>query len=349
MTRPDEIDAALRNEAAAWVARMERPDATRFQAKLEQWLEADPDHRAAYERIHAQMRAAKVLRGSKRFAVDCERTAPQRSLRVAHLVAASLGLALLAGLSLHLAGPAREESGTKIDAADKAQTADGLFANPAGDIRTIALPDGSSIALDTASRLKVAFDADSRHLTLEQGRARFSVAHERRPFVVHAGNTMVIARGAKFDVAFRKSQDVEIALLEGRVDIRRPRSPQGMTAGFVTTTLHAGEQIVVGNGQADTQATPLRREEIGWPQGMIDCDGLRLDQLLARANLYSDRPIQLGDPSLGDLRASGRFRISDPDRLADNLARLFALQVDRSHANAILLERPSAKNILPGP
>lgn len=344
MTGSYDANAALRAEAAAWVARMERPDAMRFQPKLDRWLEADPDHRAAYERIHAQFEAAQVLRASKRYKVDRVPTAHYQPRWTGRLATASLSLIFLAGLSIYLVRCVQEGVGAENRLTAVARSPEPmakLFASRPGAIRTIMLPDGSSIVLDAGARLAVVYDTTSRTLTLEQGRARFSVAHESRPFVVHAGSTSVIAHGTIFDVAIGDKQHVEVALLQGKIDITRPRLAQGPGPAFSSISLRAGEQIAFGKEENGRNVVPLERDEIDWPQGMIDCDGLRLDQLLVRANRYATRPILLADPSLGALRASGRFRISEPDRLADNLGQLFALKVDRSHPDALLLERSS--------
>jgi transmembrane sensor len=48
---------------------------------------------------------------------------------------------------------------------------------------------------------------------------------------------------------------------------------------------------------------------------------------------------------LGERRVSGRFRIDDTELLADRLAALFDLTVDRSKATAILLRPPARRNI----
>lgn len=68
-----------------------------------------------------------------------------------------------------------------------------VFTTKAGEIRDVALPDGSAMTLDAKSAVEVNIRRDLRHVTLRDGRARFTVAEDERPFVVHAGKSRVTA------------------------------------------------------------------------------------------------------------------------------------------------------------
>jgi transmembrane sensor len=68
-----------------------------------------------------------------------------------------------------------------------------------------------------------------------------------------------------------------------------------------------------------------------------DYDGVRVDELIAAANAGQSRRIRLADPTLGERRLSGRFRVNDPDQLAERLAGLFNLIVDRRDPSEIVL------------
>jgi transmembrane sensor len=77
---------------------------------------------------------------------------------------------------------------------------------------------------------------------------------------------------------------------------------------------------------------------------VLDYDGVRLGELVDDANRRSQRPIRTAG-ALGERRVSGRFRIDDTELLADRLAVLFDVTVDRSNATVILLRPPSRRNI----
>ena len=48
-------DEVVRDAAAIWVARMQRPDADRFRREFEAWVAADPLHRGAYNKAAARL------------------------------------------------------------------------------------------------------------------------------------------------------------------------------------------------------------------------------------------------------------------------------------------------------
>ena len=58
-----------------------------------------------------------------------------------------------------------------------------------GERRTVKLPDGSSVELNTASELAVRYTASARAIRLTRGEAYFTVASDpQRPFSVHAAD-----------------------------------------------------------------------------------------------------------------------------------------------------------------
>src|SRR3546814_15110866 len=76
------------------------------------------------------------------------------------------------------------------------------LASKIGEIRTVALEDGSRVTLDTDTILHIAYSPTERGLKLERGRARFDVSYDAsRPFVVFAGGGSITAHGTVFDVA----------------------------------------------------------------------------------------------------------------------------------------------------
>jgi transmembrane sensor len=60
-------------------------------------------------------------------------------------------------------------------------------------------------------------------------------------------------------------------------------------------------------------------------------------ELVAEANRTSSRPIRLEDPAIGEHAVSGRFRIDDSEVLADRLAALLNLSVDREEPRELVI------------
>jgi ferric-dicitrate binding protein FerR (iron transport regulator) len=94
--------------------------------------------------------------------------------------------------------------------------------SPYGMTSQITLSDGSTVWLNSGSKLKypVKFDANERKVTLS-GEAFFKVQSDKKhPFIVSAENIKVVATGTQFNVeAYRQDTIRAVTLVEGKVDI----------------------------------------------------------------------------------------------------------------------------------
>jgi transmembrane sensor len=312
----------LREEAAAWLARLRGACSSEDHAAFEDWFAADPDHAAAYEAVLASWK----LTGST-AATPAGRARPQRQPRAnarryaALAAAASLAVALLAfgtyGAGFMGQGLAEPEQ----------------FASPPGNIRVLALADGSRATLDTDSALRPAYSADERRVVLLRGRARFAVAHESdRPFIVAAGTGLVVARGTVFDVALEDGQ-VTVVLLEGSVEVRA-RQEADMTAP--RKMLAPGQSVVLQAGRIEALSSAGEKAGSDWPSGMLSFDGAPLGEVVEAANRYGTSRIILADAALAKLRFTGTFNAGANEQLARMIAETFALRLSRSNGTLVL-------------
>jgi transmembrane sensor len=332
MTNDAELADAerIREEAVAWVVRLADTPTPEAQADFRRWLDADPRHRQAHARVAHRFETAGVLRQSRRFSPRKRRRAlPYIATAGVLAVAASLAITVLPG---NVGQSARDRAEPTERGGPKTGTE--ILATVTGRIRSLTLPDGSRLTLDTNSRVRVAFSSAARHVTLLRGRARFAIARDKRPFTVFAGEGSITDKGTVFDVALEDSGAVHVQLLQGAIDIAEHAARHGK--GATVHHLTAGTQIAYGAAAPPARPQPFAPGRSTWPEGIVDADGVALGSLVASANRYTDRPIVLADPALAGLRVSGRFGVRDSDRLATNLAELLDLRVDR-RANAIVL------------
>lgn len=325
----------LRDEAASWLARMMRPDSGRFRDEFETWLATDERHGQAYERLSRRFAHSQILVRSPVYGAD----GPVRpSLRWIWPVGGGLAAAAAMLLALsHIPGPLSQHPTSPVSRplGMRADETALHIATRTGEIRSIRLPDGSQVTLDTGAVLNVAYDNRERLLRLVQGRARFDVAHEHRPFVVAAGEGAVVARGTLFDVEVGSGGKIHVALLRGAVDVRVNRMGDGVSVRH----LHVSQQAEFD--QAGFVAAPvvLPAQSLDWPTGLLDVDAMPLSDLLSRANSYAAIPIEASGQDLATLKVSGRFRIDQPDLLARNLADLFNLTIDSSQPGRVILKK----------
>jgi transmembrane sensor len=321
---------------------MRGPNADAQRVAFEAWLARSASHRSAYSRISEVFSMGKRLKPLA--PIDDQSPPTQRPSRpYRHFVLVVGGVALLSSI----AWLATDRSGLLQGAqyAFVARKAAAQSALPSrlttrlGEIRQFRLSDGSTVTLDTDSQLLLAYGPDVRRLRLERGRARFTVAHEERPFIVAAGRGWVTAHGTIFDVRLTSKAIVVVRLLRGAIDVDLPRASRSGDAQRVVKRIRPGGEIAFTNAQVPAPPTNVVASDDNWPAAIRDLDHVRLADLVAEANRYSMIRISLASPVIGDLRVSGTFRINDPSKLADNLAALLGLDVDARTPGEIRLDR----------
>lgn len=334
-------DDRLFEEAAAWFARMRGPDAQASRAEFDSWLALGEAHRSAYNRA-AEIFAMGKLLGEDGGRADAGKTRAQArrlpSFASLGLLAVTLAAALLVLLDYRW-----HRSGDPIGS-DKARGGEVaiLSASP-GEQRLFRLGDGSLVRLGEATRVEARFTGERRNLILDRGSARFEVAHEGRPFVVLAGGGTVTAHGTIFEVALAADRRVSVRLVEGSIDVRLPASgsqgrPRRLHPGETVSFAAAGPAGTAPSGADGTQ--PPGDRAAAAPAGAADYDKVPVSDLVAAANRGASKPILLADPRTGERLVSGRFRIDDTMLLAERLALLFNLRMDRSDPAEIVLENP---------
>lgn len=184
------------------------------------------------------------------------------------------------------------------------------------------LRDGSALALNTGSVLKVESRLRTRRFVLEQGEAAFHVAHGWRPFIVQAGTATVRDIGTAFNVR-RLGDGADVVVLEGRVEVRRPGQPPQV--------LPAGQALAVAGDGPSPAVRRVAPETAGaWQQGRLVFDGTPLAEALAEIQRYRAAPIVLADERAGRLRLSGEYDIRRVEALIDTLPQALPVTVQRA-------------------
>jgi transmembrane sensor len=317
--RLPKTEAMLRREAASWLARLQSGRDPDIALKVEQWRARDARHAAAFERICRTYDQAALLRHSQlasdRRAV-AQRPIPQQ--RRFALAAAAAAVVLVPAGALMLGRAMSTIRGTEAV----------LLATQLGEIRSVALGDGSRVTLDTATTVQVEVGRSRRMVRLKSGRARFDVAPAATPFVVEAGGTTVTAQSGVIDVA-RTAGRSEVEVISGAAEVRHDGSGLTLRAGQGAAGQHALERIEGSSRRPD------------WTRGMLEFDGTPLAEAVELANRYSERRIRLS-PGIGSARVTGAFRAGDTTGLARALAQAFHLSVSRKADGSLLLSRKAS-------
>jgi transmembrane sensor len=313
--------ARIRREAADWVARLAGGADEEDRERFRRWHDADPRHAEAYVRIAGIWKAAGRL-PSRSGAQDAAPAPSERGpFRLA--LAASLVAILAAAMLLLLAA-----RGSVVPAAELL-----VLATEVGEVRLETLPDGSRLTLDSTSRIEARFTGTERQLRLIEGRVRFAVADDERPFIVRAAGSEVRATGTLFDVSLIGGRTV-VLLLEGAAEVRGGRTRGARAA----QRLGPGQKLVLAGGSPPVRERITRADTV-WPMRMIEFDDTPLFEVAALANRYSRVQLKLGGGSVGTLRVTGTYRAGDVAGLARSLAAMFDLRLETLEDGSFLLTR----------
>jgi transmembrane sensor len=200
-----------------------------------------------------------------------------------------------------------------------------------GEIRNFVLIDGSRMTLDTNSIVLASYTAGQRGFRLVQGRARFYVSKDKRPFIVRARSTMVTAHGTIFDVELGHGKRIDIHLLQGLIDVQSQTDAmhsgkEADISGKTTVThLAVGQRLTIGDLPLLPRVSANCDET--WTDGVEAFNNVALSELVAATNRYTKKPVVVGDPQVAAMRISGTFHLTDTTAVTGKIADLLDLSM----------------------
>ena len=315
----------LRREASNWLARLEGGGGPEVEQAFRRWYDADPAHAAAFERVRRSYASAGLLRHSEHAQERSlsPETAPISSPQPRWALAAALAAVLLVpgAILVTQGGLSPVETRNTV-----------LLASAVGEIRQVALEDGSMVTLDTATRIEVDLDRSKRRAIVREGRARFEIAPDPRPFIVEIASAKVTSGPAVMDVE-RVGDHMRVEILSGSATASQDRDGQQASP----VTVGAGQGF---SSDQERGTYPLTNDRSGWTRGMLQFDGTPLSDAVALANRYSEQKIVLASGA-EQLRVTGAFKAGDQAGLAKSLAEAFRLKLGRTSAGHFVLSPQS--------
>lgn len=336
-TARDEMGA----EADAWLARFNSGMLSGDQARaFNAWLAADPEHERVFRAGQEAMRNVSLMRGEpdlaemmrpslyERFHEAFYELRRNRSLRMGLFGAVSLLTAVAGGAAaLFVYFQPGAQSGAYAPQIVEAPPA---YETQVAEIRDVVLPDGSTITLGAASSVDVRFSGTERRVVLSSGEAFFDVTKDPdRPFVVAAGNTLVRVLGTKFDINLG-DEAVDIAVLEGRVEVIRPLTPsRKIRDEDVKHVLIAGQKVAAPRIGRVEPVLAIEAENVAaWRRGELIWVDQPVRNILEDLNRYSPSRIELADPSLAHQEYTLAIRADDIPGGLDTLAAALGVEVE---------------------
>ena len=311
-------DNEIVDEAIAWQQAIARDDDVDWGA-FTGWLESDSRHRAAFDDV-----------SSIDAAIDEHRSAIHAILRPEPAPAA-----LNAANDAPKAGARRWFLGTGIAAAlalavglpliQSGQPGQTDYATAPGKTRSLALADGSQLALSADSAISIA--SRQHRITMVRGAAYFDVPHDpARQLVVTAGGYRIADIGTRFSVDLVGDR-VSIAVAEGNVTVTPPvGDPVRLAAG----------DALRGDASAPPRTIRVAPQAVAsWRRGRLIYNDAPLTSVASDISRYTGTRIDLA-AGLDGRRFSGVLVIGDGSHLVSDLAAVAGLAVERGGARTVL-------------
>jgi len=222
-----------------------------------------------------------------------------------------------------------------------------------GEQRSLSLPDGSLVSLNTDSDLTVDLSGTERRIALAKGEARFTVAKDsNRPFIVTTRHAKVRAVGTIFNVQIADERTA-VSVIEGRIEvIGRAQMTSGLNAPISDymkpLVLRTGEQAAfTPRGRTAHGNVPSIERVMAWPNGRLVFRDEPLADLVTDFNRYHRLPLIVADPELAGHRVNGTFDAYDRSSLIQFLERYEGVRVVNAPDGSQLLSRavPSRKSV----
>ena len=309
------LDFDVLQQAAEWFALLRAPDASQQDVQRWQaWCEADGRHRAAWDRVE-------MISG--RF--DAVAPADKPRTRVTLDVAAQRQLSRRRAVRMLALLCSAGGIGWFATQGKPWQSWAASYRTAVGERRHVALADGSSVWLNTASAMDADYGNTLRRIRLYEGEILIQTAADSqapsRPLVVDTRQGRLRALGTRFNV--RQFDDAtELAVHEGAVEIRLSSATDAEGARVVP----AGERLRFTRSAfmpLTASAPPT------WASGTLVADDMRLADFIAELSRYR-RGYLACAPQVADLRIVGAYSLDDTERVLAALQDTLPVRIRRT-------------------
>jgi transmembrane sensor len=318
---PDEIEDA----ATVWAAKAEHGLSAGDQAALDQWLEGDSRRLGAFVRAQAAW-------------IHAERASSLGDMPEGHVeIEGRLGAANATGVPLNRrmvvgggAAIAASLAAAYLFGVQRARTLESNL----GEIRRIALAGGSTLVLDTDTRVDVGQSSGQQILELIRGRLFLDTgAAQGTPLAVRAGDLLVEATSAAFSLQNLAEAPILAIVTRGTLVVSQAA---GIFAAKRMVTVERDHVLTAVRGEplrADKVqpiATARREQFLAWREGILAFGGEPLGTAVRAFDRYGPGRIIVSDPELAEQRVVGLFKADDPRGFAEAIAASLGARVSDS-------------------
>lgn len=205
-------------------------------------------------------------------------------------------------------------------------------ATAVGEVRLAPLADGSTVTLNTNSRVVIRIDQHRREVEMTQGEAYFSIAQDaERPFVVKVGGRSLQSNGGAFAVHRLDAERSEIVVQSGRLRLDQGSPDLPMTVNARVTLGQDGLTHVAALAGRDIDRA------LAWREGKLAFEGESLAEAAAAFARYGGPRIIIADPDLAREPITGLYAANDPAGFSRATALALGAAVERKREGLVMV------------
>lgn len=330
------------DEAASWFSKLHSSvNSIELEEEFRSWLDEDPAHLLAYE----QCKTIWMMTGELQDDDDIQReitdtrqfvSSDNRSnsrLKSASFPRFATKFGMAAAILLMFFG-----------AIFVALSPNGYETN-IGEQRLVSLPDGSTVMLNTDTRITYKYSNKKRAIFMPKGEAIFSVKKDKnRPFEVYPTVGVVRAIGTEFNVSIRANQ-VEVSVLEGIVAVETEHKDQPLKPAQTEISIGQAVRCDLDGNLSKIEDVDMERIS-AWRDGKIYFKSDKLTDAIDEYNRYTTKRITLNSERLKDELITGIFEIGDTESFLFALKQTFDISVVNKEEQIFIGEkRKNSKSI----
>lgn len=144
----------------------------------------------------------------------------------------------------------------------------------AGERKSVTLPDGSQLLLNSSSTIQVPADfATKRNIYLTDGEVFFDVKHDpSRPFIIKSGPLTTQVLGTAFNIrAYREIRKMTVGVIRGKVGVT--------STGQQTRFLEKGQQLSYHKENNRISLAALDIQELAWQKGTLVLNNVSFEEM----------------------------------------------------------------------
>jgi ferric-dicitrate binding protein FerR (iron transport regulator) len=206
-----------------------------------------------------------------------------------------------------------------------------------GEIKTLFLPDGSQLILNSNSSITYSNDfKDNRKLTLK-GEAYFKVLRNpKSPFTVETPQFTTKVLGTSFTIKAYANYPSTISVLSGKVEVNSKENP------IQNVFLTKNQQLRFTNLQLPKRTNDSYEDFLAWTKNNIVLKNTSLGETAEILRNKFNVTILFDNPKLEQLKISGKFKNETIATILTTIAEGKQLEIDFQTPNKIFIrEKPT--------